>query len=134
MTQNAPDLPESMTQWPSIAVEFVISLNRIRRESGQADTNEQAARTLRHARTWWSVSTAHQWPERGKRAKALETGVEPALVVMNRHGVRIIHDGQGPAIQIPSATDNPELQAALQALGLAHLPVQQRTPRMGDAA
>jgi hypothetical protein len=124
-TSPAPALPESLADWSGYAVEVAIVLNKLRRAKTPSHLDNQTAmESVRHARAWWRHSTAHQWPERGKKAEALRAGIEPGLMALRGLRARLVREGEGAVIEAPGLVDSNELRAALAALGLDHLPIR----------
>ncbi len=116
------ELPESLGEWPGAAIEFAICLNRIRRAVGDpVNDNRVAMESIKSTRAWWRVSTAHSWPTRNKRAEALESSIEPALLAIHRAKARMVRSAGGMRVQAPSLFDRDALKQALEALGIGHL-------------
>jgi hypothetical protein len=120
MTPHRPELPESLGEWPSVAVEFVVALNRIRRAEGGNPIHE-AADITQQARLWWRNSSAHLWPTSGKQAEVRRHGIEPALLALRRLGAKLKENERGAWIEAPAAAPDNALAEAAAALGLEHL-------------
>lgn len=127
MTRNQnqqpwPELPESIVEWPTYAMEYLICLNRQRRAMG-GKPDHCAMEATRPARLWWRNSTAHRWPTSGKRAEAKRQGIEPALLTLRRLEARLRTTERAASIIAPAAASPDELAEALAALGLESLPI-----------
>jgi|GEM_PF-1309580 len=134
MTPRGPELPGDITKWPSYAVEFLICQNRMQRAAAVEVGNVMrfAETSTTRTRQWWRVSTAHEWPQSGKRADSKRAGIEPGLLALQRLKVRLRITDDGGAIIAPSTASSEELSEALAALGLAHL--ERRSTEAGAVA
>ncbi|MBM3763536.1 MAG: hypothetical protein FJW36_25300 [Acidobacteria bacterium] len=134
MTPHSPELPGDITRWPGYPLEYLICQNRSQRAAAVEVGNIMRFAEISQERTriWWRVSMAREWPTGGKWAEAKRAGIEPALLALQRLKARLKVTDDGGAIIAPSTASPDELDAALGALGLAHL--ERRSTEAGAVA
>lgn len=128
--QPWPDLPESIVEWPSYAVEYLVCLNRIRRAAGGFE-DPTASEVIQRTRLWWRRSTAHLWPTMGRRSEANRQGIEPALLTLRQLKARLRASEGMASILAPHGACE-ALIDALKALGLENLPVVDEAATVGS--
>ena len=116
----AKALPDCLTDWPSVAVDFAIYSHRKILAEGRALGNEAAMMAIRRTRVWWSVSTLEANPK-GKGSRRKQPDLEAALAVLGSHKARLERSAEGMRVVIGSGMDGKDLQDALRVLGIDHL-------------
>ncbi len=116
-------LPDSIQAWPAAAADFAIYSYRQILTEGRVAGNEAAQMAIRRTRAWWQVSSLSEgMAGPGKRvAKALD--IETALEVLHRHRASLQCPREGQRVAVATGFDGQGFQAALEALGLEHLPL-----------
>jgi hypothetical protein len=114
-------LPESLIDWPAVAVDFAICSQRRILAEGRAIGNEAAIMALRRARVWWKVTTLREQHTARPDDVSSRAEMERAFVTLGGHKARLERSERGMRVAIEGQDVGPDVQNALRTLGIDHL-------------